>query len=44
MAYKVSNIMENRYDKKFLVLDIPEAFNNLYSGDTVFEVAISSTI
>ena len=44
MVYRVADIMTHRYDKKFLVLSLPEAFNHLYSGDAVFETAASSTI
>ena len=44
MAIEVAHIMTHRYERKFLVLDIPEAFNHLYSGDAVFEIVSSSTI
>ena len=44
MVYEIADIMTGRYDKKFLVLDLPEAFNHLYSSDAVFENSASSTI
>ena len=44
MAFEVAEIMIKRYDNKFMVLDIPDAFNHLYSGDAVFETSASSTI
>ncbi len=31
MAFEVADIMTDRYERKFLVLDIPDAFNHLYS-------------
>ena len=44
MVTEIAYIMTHRYDKKFFVLDLPAAFNNLFSGDAVFESAVSSTI
>ena len=44
MVFELAYIMTHRYDKNFLVLDLPEAFNHLYSSDAVFETAASSTI
>ena len=44
MAFEVADIMTERYDRKFFMLDIPEAFDHLYSQDASFESAISSTL
>ena len=44
MVDEIADIMTNRYDRKFLVLNLPEAFNHLYSADAVFETVASATI
>ena len=44
MVNEIADIMTTRYDKKFFVLEIPHNFNHLFSGDAVFETAVSSTI
>ena len=44
MVNEIADIMLNRYDKKFLVLSLPDAFSHLFSGDAVFETAASATI
>ena len=51
MVYKIADIMNQRYEKKFLVLQFPDAFNHLHNDSdakgnnkATFEIAASSTI
>ena len=41
---QIAYTFSHRYDKKFLVLDVPYCFERLYNKQTVLEVSISSTI
>ena len=44
MAAEISEVLTERYEKKFFTLDIPSCFDDLFSKDANIEMVASNTI